>query len=585
VIDPNRAKSIAAEIAARPGAPRALLEMAMLLRTENPALTAAGCAQILRHFQSPPSGAGSPQGHAVSAALVAGHAPGGTDSGPLQLAQALKGAGYTLDEIAAALIAPGVYPDLTALQVGQILLDPSMFPATTQDQMSAALLGAKFPQTAVAAALAALYPSVPVTPFTQAPLLSAMGASRSGGGKGAQLWSVDTLGRIWYAGQLSPGGTWSPWSGPNFNGQTFTATQVAVAGQNTGVLQLWALDAAGMLWTAGQQGPGGGWGPWSGPNFNGQPGALSYIAAAEQSGNRGVELWGVDAGGNIWTIYQTTPGGAWSSWEGPGFKGQPVPAKQVVAAGQNNGNVYVWAMDANGALYGISQQWAGGDWGPWTGANIGGQPGQFTQMAASQQGGNRGVEVWGIDGSGQIWTLYQMTAGGPWSSWEGPGFKGQPVPMTRLAASQQSNGCCELFTLDAKNQIWTITQGSPGGDWGPWQPAGGQRLPPLGVPVVSTVPQTSSWPPGLQQVTTPFQRSTYPVMTWNGYTYWPYSYLDNRMSLALVAYDRSGNPVHTFELGGTRYVGTITIDPAGRNVTFTGQSGAVTVPLSTLVMP
>jgi hypothetical protein len=467
MLDPQHLASFTAKLNGRSKPFDSLAETAIFLRVEDPDISASTVAQILVRFSA----------SSARDAKTVGVAP---DPGPLAIAAALKAAQYTAAQIAQALIAPGVYPSLTALQVGEILLDPSVYPTTKQDEMNAALLGAPFSPADVAAALQKLYPA-PATPFTRAPLLVGLGASQCGGGLGAMLWGIDTTGAIWTANQRTPGGTWSSWSGPRINGQSFVAKQLAAAGQNNGVLQLWALDQNGMLWASAQQGPGGGFAAWSGPNFNSQPGALQYIAAAEQGGSRGVELWAVDAGGSIWTIYQLTAGGPWSRWEGPGFKGQPSPAKQAVAAGQNNGNVYVWEMDHSGALSGISQQWPGGDWGPWTGANIGGQPGPFGQIAASQQGGNRGVEIWGIDGSGQIWTLYQLTAGGPWSRWEGPGFKNQPVPMAQLAASQQSNGCAQLFTLDAQNQIWTITQGSPGGDWGPWLPASGTRLPPIPV--------------------------------------------------------------------------------------------------------
>lgn len=581
MFDPERIASIVAELRGRLQPFASLGETARHLREQHPGMSATAVAQaLLQHAAGRGPGSVSAAAMTLSAAGVLPP----PDPGPLAIAVALKDAGFSAAEIAPALIAAGVYPGLTALQVGTILIDPTVYPATTRDQMSTALLGAPFPAADVTAALAQLYPA-PANPFVQAPLLTGLGASQSGGGLGAYLWGIDPTGAIWSAYQLTPGGTWSPWSGPNVNHQPFVAKQVAAAGQNTGALELWALDGGGMLWAAGQQ--GGGWAPWAGPNFNGQPGPLQYVAAAEQKGNRGVELWAVDANGAIWTIYQVTPGGAWSKWEGPGFKGQPAPAKQVVAAGQNNGNVYVWAMDAGGALRGISQGSPGGDWGPWTGPNIGGQPGPFVQIAASQQGGSRGVEVWGIDGSGRIWTLYQRTAGGPWSSWEGPGFKNQPVPMAQLAASQQSNGCCQLFTLDAKNQIWTITQGSPGGDWGPWLPAGGTRLPPLDVPVAGTftVPGGPPPPAGLWQNTTPFGSHAYPILTWRGYTYWPLSYTDNRMSLGVVAYDSGGNAVRTIEVGGTRYVGTIAVDPAAHTVTFTGQSGTATIPWSALTVP
>jgi hypothetical protein len=39
---------------------------------------------------------------------------------------------------------------------------------------------------------------------------------------------------------------------------------------------------------------------------------LTKITASQQGGNRGAQLWGVQANGTLNTIYQVTPGGGWS---------------------------------------------------------------------------------------------------------------------------------------------------------------------------------------------------------------------------------------------------------------------------------
>ena len=40
--------------------------------------------------------------------------------------------------------------------------------------------------------------------------------------------------------------------------------------------------------------------------------ALNKLAASQQGGNRGAQLWGVQINGTLNTIYQITPGGGWS---------------------------------------------------------------------------------------------------------------------------------------------------------------------------------------------------------------------------------------------------------------------------------
>jgi YVTN family beta-propeller protein len=313
-----------------------------------------------------------------------------------------------------------------------------------------------------------------------------LAAAQQSGNRGIELWAI-SAGHIWTLYQTTPGGAWSHWEGPGFKNQPAPMTSVAAAGQNNGRVELFTLDQSGRVWGISQQSPGGDWGPWSGPNFGNQPQPFLQIAAAEQGGNRGVELWATNAEGQIWTLYQKTPGGPWSNWEGPGFKGQPVPMIRMAAAGENTGSVQLFTLDSSGNVWGIRQQSPGGDWGPWSGPRLANQPVTFVQISAAQQSGNRGVELWATEANGQIWTLYQITPGGPWSSWEGPGFKHQPVPFVDNCAAGQNTGNVMLVALQAGSIFWGISQGSPGGDWGPWA-----KLPPPPLPTYSFTPLPNS---------------------------------------------------------------------------------------------
>lgn len=369
-----------------------------------------------------------------------------------------------------ATILHATYPDLSAVDIGRNILDPAVFPNTSPDEMQNALLTAGFDAATVAAAIKVLYPAPQVR-------FAAIATSMQAGGRGIQFWSSGSSGQLWTISQQAPGTDWGPWQGPGFQSQPVPLRQLAAALQNNGNAMLAGLDDSGRVWTCGQGNPGGGWGGWQGPSVGGQPRAFQRLAASQQGGNRGIELWATGDDGQVWTLYQLSAGGGWSRWEGPGFKGQPTPLFKLAAAQQNNGNVLFWGLDGNGKLWGISQQWPGGDWGAWQGPGVGGQPEPFVEIAASEQKGSRGVEVWGVGASGQIWTLYQLTAGGAWGHWEGPGFKGQPVPMRKIAAALQDNGNVLLWGVDDADQLWMISQDWPGGDWGAWRQS---SLPPKG---------------------------------------------------------------------------------------------------------
>ena len=65
-----------------------------------------------------------------------------------------------------------------------------------------------------------------------------------------------------------------------------------------------------------------------------------------------------------------------------------------------------------------------------------------------------------------------------------------------------------------------------------------------------------------------------PVLGVGGFTLWPMSYIDNRVSFGMVMYDLNWNVVNQVEKPGARYVYQIT--PSGQtgdgSVTFSGQA-------------
>jgi hypothetical protein len=73
-----------------------------------------------------------------------------------------------------------------------------------------------------------------------------------------------------------------------------------------------------------------------------------------------------------------------------------------------------------------------------------------------------------------------------------------------------------------------------------------------------------------------------PVLAVGGFTLWPMSYIDNRVSFGMVMYDLKWNVVSTVEKQGARYICQITKSGEGGqgSVTFTGQaSQSVTMSL------
>lgn len=63
-----------------------------------------------------------------------------------------------------------------------------------------------------------------------------------------------------------------------------------------------------------------------------------------------------------------------------------------------------------------------------------------------------------------------------------------------------------------------------------------------------------------------------PVLAVGGFTLWPMSYIDNRVSFGMVMYDPTWKVVNTVEKPGARYVYKISLNQSAKSVTFSGQA-------------
>jgi hypothetical protein len=299
------------------------------------------------------------------------------------------------------------------------------------------------------------------TSWQNAPPLSQIAATQQGGSRGAQVFGVTEDYQLITNWQATPGGQWSGWEKMT-PPPTGAVTQAAAAQQNDGRCQLWVTDTDQQLWSMWQTSPGGAWTGWSGPNWN-QSVKFSQLAASQQGGNRGAQLWATTDEDALLSCFQVSPGGNWSQWSS--FLGAP-PALAIAACQQNNGNVDFWLIDQDQLIWNASQTAPGGNWtalaGP--GWNL---TAPLQAIAASQQGGNRGAQLWATDQNNAVWSAYQETAGGAWSCWYGPNWNGAP-PFTQMAACQQNNGCVAVFGIDENMMTKACFQKSPGGGWSAW---------------------------------------------------------------------------------------------------------------------
>ncbi|MCM3782535.1 hypothetical protein M3231_06090 [Neobacillus mesonae] len=67
-------------------------------------------------------------------------------------------------------------------------------------------------------------------------------------------------------------------------------------------------------------------------------------------------------------------------------------------------------------------------------------------------------------------------------------------------------------------------------------------------------------------------KAIYPILKSDGYTYWPLSFIDNRVGMAVVAFDLNGNLAKRWDKNGARYIVDITVNSLSNSMIFRGQA-------------
>ena len=258
--------------------------------------------------------------------------------------------------------------------------------------------------------------------------------------------------------------------------------------------------------------------------------SLNKLTAAQNGGNRGAQLWGVDYKGKLYTIYQKTPGGEWSNWIANDWApiNHPKSVYELGACQLGDGRIKLWVLDMKREIWTVEQQTPGGDWNNWwhgTRTKWNNAPGTFKKLGPThmmrsvnqlndwpgaamfiglkqdgtlavcysaghdswgrfrdnwngasqlievtscQQGGDGKVAVWGLDDKRQLWGTGEETPGtGNFGPWAGPNWLKAPK-LRNIAAVQGPNGAI-IVGQDDEYRLVTNFQSEPGSNnWTGW---------------------------------------------------------------------------------------------------------------------
>jgi hypothetical protein len=300
--------------------------------------------------------------------------------------------------------------------------------------------------------------------------LKRLAAVQQGGSRGNQLWGIDLGGRLHSTFQTSPSGGWTGWTGRWNDNAPENLVDVAVALQNDGRVQLWALTADNRLFSTYQTSPGGSWSEWA-VNWNNAPN-LRAIAAVQQGGTAGARFWGVDWNGQVRSCYQV--GDRWTDWSGtygmnPWSTNCPDDAIDITATQLDDGRVQVWVLTANNVLYSNVQDTAGGDYpasgwqGHWNSSP------QLRTITAPGRSKGRAAMFWGVDLNGSLYCSEQRGPGSNWMAWS-PNWLRFLYGAVDIAAAQQVDGRYQFWAVGPDSKLY-CTWETQAGNWSGWSPA------------------------------------------------------------------------------------------------------------------
>lgn len=197
---------------------------------------------------------------------------------------------------------------------------------------------------------------------------------------------------------------------------------------------------------------------------------LNKLASSPLIGKNGAQIWGVDNRGRLYTNYQIMAGGNWDGWmtNSWSFSGYPESVYELCASQQREGEAQLWVLDYKRQLWTIQQDRAG-NWLPWQG-NWNNPPGTttFKKIAAMWQGVAHGARFWAITEKGILTSCAQIMPAGNWGAWSDWPHASSDSEWIEVTACTQGDGKGVLWALDNKMQLWSMSQESPGGKWGPW---------------------------------------------------------------------------------------------------------------------
>ena len=267
-----------------------------------------------------------------------------------------------------------------------------------------------------------------------------------------EVFAVGPKGTLETTFQTAPNSGWSGWFslGGDLEGRPSVGTN------DDGRLEIFARNKDGAIDHAWQDAPNGAVGSFVslGGTWTGDPEVV-------RNRDGRLELFAMDSAGDLHHVWQTKPNGSWSKWSSLGSAGGGLSAPHALLG--HDGELKVLAVGKDGATYMISQDSSG--WGAWK--SLGGEA-TSDVTATLNEDGRIEVFVRGTDGA--LWHRWEESPDGAWSGWTSlDGGVHSPF------AANDADGRIEVFVRgDGAGALYRIAQKAPNSTWTGWTGMGGE---------------------------------------------------------------------------------------------------------------
>jgi hypothetical protein len=226
-----------------------------------------------------------------------------------------------------------------------------------------------------------------------------------------------------------------------------------------GRLEIFGINAAGNIFHTWQTAPNNGWnGSWE----------LLYTAANElamldviNNADGRLEIFGINAAGNIFHTWQTAPSNGWNgSWE---LLYTPANELRSLRAARNaDGRLEIFGINAAGNIFHTWQTAPNNGWnGSWellyTATN------ELAKLVPANDADGR-LEIFGINAAGNVFHTWQTAPSNGWNgSWDP--LNDPEDKLALLDVINNADGRLEVFGINTDEEILHTWQTAPNNGW------------------------------------------------------------------------------------------------------------------------